>query len=56
MANFIVGGMILTLVCLASGYIYKEKKRGVRCIGCPSAGTCGKSHEASDCGCGCQTH
>ena len=47
MTNFVVAGMILLIFGLASTYIYKEKKRGVKCIGCPSAGTC-----TSGCGCG----
>lgn len=40
MANFIVGGIILVLVGAAIAYIRKEKKKGVRCIGCPAGGTC----------------
>jgi len=46
MVNFIAIGVVGALVGLAAGYIYKEKKRGTRCIGCPHAGSCGK-----DCGC-----
>jgi len=36
---------VIALVCIvffAVRYIVKEKKRGVRCIGCPMAGTCEK--------------
>ena len=34
---------VIALVCvvfLAARYIYKEKKKGTRCIGCPLAGQC----------------
>jgi len=34
----------------AVAYIYKAKKRGVKCIGCPHGATCGKN--AGQCG-GC---
>lgn len=40
MENIIVGGIIILLVGGAIAYIIKEKKKGVRCIGCPSAGKC----------------
>ena len=56
MTNFVVTGIILMIFGLASMYIYKEKKRGVKCIGCPSAGTCASRNAgASGCGCGCMT-
>lgn len=41
MADFIV---IVILVCCVGGacyYIYKNKKKGVKCIGCPHAKSCG---------------
>lgn len=42
MADFIVIVILLVVVGAAVMYIRKEKKRGVRCIGCPHAGTCAK--------------
>ena len=47
MADIIILASLLIVVGLAIAYIVKEKKRGVKCIGCPSAGTC---HKRS-CGC-----
>ena len=47
MADFIIIAVIALIIGGAAGYIYKAKKRGTRCIGCPNAGTCGRS-----CGCG----
>ncbi|SDB58571.1 FeoB-associated Cys-rich membrane protein [Butyrivibrio sp. INlla16] len=43
MSNFIAGAVIVLLVGLAAGYIYKEKKKGTHCIGCPMAGNCHKT-------------
>ena len=40
MENLIVVGVLLVLVGAAVLYIWKEKKKGTRCIGCPSAGHC----------------
>ena len=42
MANFVVLTVVLVIVGAAVAYIIKEKKRGVKCIGCPAAGTCQK--------------
>lgn len=47
MADIIIIFILLVIVGAAIAYIVKEKKRGVKCIGCPSAGTCQKRN----CGC-----
>ena len=41
MANLIVTAVIAAILGFVIHYIYKEKKRGVNCIGCPDSGTCG---------------
>lgn len=46
MENVIVIGILLVLVGAAVLYIWKKKKKGTRCIGCPAAGHC----QASRCG------
>ena len=46
MTNFIAGAAVALLVGLAIRYIYKEKKKGAHCIGCPMAGNC---HKAKTC-------
>ena len=51
MANLIIGIALLLVVGLAIRYIIKAKKSGVKCIGCPASGTCGKT----TCNCGSQT-
>lgn len=50
MIDFIIIVILIIVAGAAIAYIVKEKKRGVRCIGCPSAGTC---HKRS---CGCQNN
>ena len=55
MTDVILGAVLLLIVGGAICYIRREKKKGVRCIGCPSAGACAKrQQEASESGCsGC---
>ncbi len=46
-ATLIAIAILILILSLAVIYIVREKKRGVRCIGCPNAGTCekyGKTH------------
>lgn len=45
--------IILILFCGAIIYIVKAKKQGVKCIGCPSAGTCSSAHGEGKDGSGC---
>ena len=47
MVNVILIFIIGTVIGLAAGYVWKAKKRGVKCVGCPYSGSCGGS-----CGCG----
>lgn len=62
MADVVVLAVVLICLCAAVIYIAKEKKKGTRCIGCPSAGTCAAKRKAgSGCGCGsaessCECH
>lgn len=48
MENVIVIAVVLAIVAAASWYIRREKKRGVKCVGCPSGGCAGCQG-----GCGC---
>lgn len=51
MENIIILLVVGLIVGCAAGYIYKEKKKGVKCIGCPDSATCGGN--CSSCsGCG----
>ncbi len=42
MSDIIVTLIIITIVSFSSLYIFKEKKKGVKCIGCPLSKTCHK--------------
>jgi hypothetical protein len=39
-ANIIVSVILILIVSGACYYIYKEKKKGNHCIGCPMAASC----------------
>lgn len=49
MANVIVAAILIVIVAAAIRYIIKEKKRGVKCIGCPAAGECAKKNSGCSC-------
>ncbi len=40
LSNIIVTAILFLLISGACVYIYREKKRGSHCIGCPMAGSC----------------
>ena len=46
MGDIIVVGILVLLVGAAVFYLWKEKKKGNRCVGCPSAGCCSKKPAA----------
>ena len=46
MTDIVVLAVIALIVGGAGLYIYKAKKNGAKCIGCPNSGSC------SGCGCG----
>lgn len=43
MENLIIILILIVIIGGAILYIIKEKKKGVKCIGCPMAGQCAKS-------------
>lgn len=43
MENAIIIAVLAIIVGLASWYVYKAKKSGKKCIGCPSAGSCSRN-------------
>ena len=51
MANFIAGLIVVVCIGAAVTYIIKAKKKGVKCVGCPYAETCGKGTENCSCNC-----
>ncbi|MBO5303672.1 MAG: FeoB-associated Cys-rich membrane protein [Lachnospiraceae bacterium] len=58
MADIIIIAVVAVLVGTAGMYIRKQKKRGVRCVGCSAGGQCSCMSEggsSGDCGCNCHT-
>lgn len=52
--DIIVILLIALIVGAASGYIYRAKKKGKGCIGCPDSASCQKYNESvSSCGGNC---
>ncbi len=40
MENFVIIAVVAVIVIVAGLYIYKQKKSGKKCIGCPYANSC----------------
>lgn len=51
MENLIIIVIVLVIVFLAGYYIYRAKKNGARCIGCPYGRSCGTGKCSSKCSC-----
>ena len=49
MATLIAAAALALIVFFAVRYIYKEKKKGVTCIGCPYAGSCPHRKNGDSC-------
>ena len=58
MEDFIVIGIVAVIVALAGLYVYKAKKSGKKCIGCPDGFSCSSKNGKSGCGScsGCGSH
>ncbi|WP_145993140.1 FeoB-associated Cys-rich membrane protein [Tepidibacter mesophilus] len=48
MANIIVGIVILLIITLSIAKVISEKRKGVKCIGCPHSGS---NNKTSNCSC-----
>ena len=53
MTDLIIIAIVGLIVGLAGGYVYREQKKGRKCIGCPHSGTCGGSCGGCSGGCNC---
>jgi len=51
MIDFVLIVIILGIAAAIVFYLYREKKRGVTCVGCPYAKACAKK-KAGGCTCG----
>ncbi|MEE0435956.1 MAG: FeoB-associated Cys-rich membrane protein [Peptococcaceae bacterium] len=56
MANLIVVLLIAAMLFAALRYIYKAKKSGKKCIGCPDGGACAMSKNGGHCSCHQNNH
>jgi len=52
MVDLIVTLILVVILALAGWYVYKARKSGKKCIGCPD-GCCSKKNDGSSCCCGC---
>lgn len=58
MENIIILVIVAVIVGLAARYVYRAKKNGAKCIGCPSGHSCGSNVSGCNCGgnCSCGNH
>ena len=49
MTNLIIIAVVAATAAVAGGYIYKEKKAGAKCIGCPHSRSCSSAKSGSCC-------
>lgn len=49
MESIVVMLVILAIVGAAAGYIYRAKKNGVKCVGCPHAKECAAKRSQNGC-------
>jgi hypothetical protein len=48
--DYAIIAVVVMIIGLAVWYIHRSKKKGVKCIGCPSGGTCsGKCTSCTQC-------
>ena len=48
MTDILILLVVAAVVALAGWYVYKAKKNGQKCVGCPNSKTCG----SKNCSCG----
>lgn len=54
MDNFIIIAVLAVILGVAIAYVVKQKKKGVKCIGCPDGEDCRKNAESGCSGnCSC---
>lgn len=52
MDNIIIIAILVIVLGLAALYVYRAKKKGKKCIGCPDGGSC-SAGKCGGCSCGC---
>ncbi len=51
MENILIIAIVAVILAAAGLYVYKKKKSGAACIGCPHSGSC-PSKQNGSCSCG----
>ena len=51
--DIIIVAVLALILGLAARYVYKAKKSGKKCIGCPNGGSCSGHCGSCSCSCGC---
>ena len=49
MKDIIIIALIIVILAMAAGYIYKAKKNGKKCIGCPNSESCSRNCHGCHC-------
>ncbi len=49
MTDIVIVAIVLLIVSLASWYVYRAKKRGKTCVGCPGGCSCSCDASCSTC-------
>lgn len=52
--DYIIIAVVAAVIGLVIFYIYKAKKKGVKCIGCPDGAKCSGNCSGCSGNCGCQ--
>ncbi|MBQ8514437.1 MAG: FeoB-associated Cys-rich membrane protein [Ruminococcus sp.] len=55
MENIIIIVILIAIIGLAAFYVYKAKKSGKKCIGCPDGCSCSAKKGEASCSCGCKS-
>ena len=50
--DILILAVVAAIVGLVAWYLYRAKKRGVKCIGCPDGAKCSGNCGGCSCGCG----
>ena len=53
MEDIIIIVILAVVLGLAAWYVYKAKKSGQKCIGCPNGCSCSSKNAENGCCCGC---
>ncbi len=57
MIDYVIIAVIVAILALAGFYVYKAKKSGKKCIGCPDGCSCSSKESGQGCSCcsGCRS-